>query len=268
MKYTTTIICALIGFLLLHFPGLILGAFLGRVIEGRLRYQRSAGRSGNFSGFSAVQNIFFKVTFQTLGFVAKSGGRITERDIQAARDIMQDLNISGELKEKAISYFYEGKNDGFKIYQSLRILRSACWRAPDKLRYFMNLQIQAVNSSRSITASKQNALRYIAEQLNLHEFHFDSHESAYQSQQRSYQQSYQRRSNRSSSAVNNPYRVLNISTKASDAEAKRAYRKLISKHHPDRLIAQGASEQKIKEANSKTQQIKAAYEQICANRGI
>ena len=32
----------------------------------------------------------------------------------------------------------------------------------------------------------------------------------------------------------NPYNILNISEKATEAEIKKAYRKLAAKHHPDK----------------------------------
>ncbi len=48
---------------------------------------------------------------------------------------------------------------------------------------------------------------------------------------------------------------------------KRAYRRLISRNHPDKLIAQGLPEEMIKIANDKTQKITKAYEQICTSKG-
>jgi len=60
--------------------------------------------------------------------------------------------------------------------------------------------------------------------------------------------------------------VLGIDKTASDAEVKKAYRRLMSQHHPDKLIAKGLPEEMIKLATEKTQKIKAAYEQIKKSR--
>ena len=51
-----------------------------------------------------------------------------------------------------------------------------------------------------------------------------------------------------------------------DADLKKAYRRLMSQHHPDKLVAKGLPEQLIKDATEKTQQIKAAYELIRKSR--
>ncbi len=43
---------------------------------------------------------------------------------------------------------------------------------------------------------------------------------------------------------------------------KRVYRKLMSQHHPDKLIASGASERQVQRAKSKTQKVRAAYDKL------
>ena len=52
-----------------------------------------------------------------------------------------------------------------------------------------------------------------------------------------------------------PYRVLGVSKDATDAEIKRAYRKLARQHHPDRNPGDAAAEERFKA-------IQAAYDQI------
>ena len=42
-----------------------------------------------------------------------------------------------------------------------------------------------------------------------------------------------------------PYRVLGIDTSSSDAEIKRAYRRLARQHHPDRNPGDSASEDRF-----------------------
>lgn len=65
-----------------------------------------------------------------------------------------------------------------------------------------------------------------------------------------------------------PYQVLGISRKASDAEVKKTYRKLIRENHPDTLIAQGMPQEFIDIANEKMAAINAAYDLIEKERGL
>ena len=53
----------------------------------------------------------------------------------------------------------------------------------------------------------------------------------------------------------------------SDAELKKTYRRLMSQHHPDKLVAKGLPDEMVQDATEKTQQIKAAYEMIRKTRG-
>ena len=65
---------------------------------------------------------------------------------------------------------------------------------------------------------------------------------------------------------NNAYKILEIDKKASDDEVKKAYRRLVKKHHPDKLRHLGEEHQKG--AVEKFRQIQKAYEQIQKERGM
>jgi DnaJ like chaperone protein len=62
--------------------------------------------------------------------------------------------------------------------------------------------------------------------------------------------------------------VLGIDATASDGEVRRAYRRLIAKHHPDKLQSRGASPEMIRVAEERAREINAAYEQLRSSRGI
>jgi DnaJ like chaperone protein len=65
-----------------------------------------------------------------------------------------------------------------------------------------------------------------------------------------------------------PYQVLGVARTIDDAALKKAYRDLVREHHPDKLMAEGLPEEFIEQANKKLAAINAAYDQICAQRGI
>ena len=64
------------------------------------------------------------------------------------------------------------------------------------------------------------------------------------------------------------YSVLNVAADASDADIKKAYRRLLSQHHPDKLVAKGLPEEMMKVAAERTHQIRSAYERIREARGF
>lgn len=64
------------------------------------------------------------------------------------------------------------------------------------------------------------------------------------------------------------YAVLNVSPQAGDEEIKRAYRRLLSQHHPDKLVAKGLPEEMTKLASERTHQIRSAFERIRRKRGF
>ena len=89
MAWKGTIFGALLGFAMTGRPiGALIGALLG------LMFDQSVGAGFVPSGASSsasVSEVFFRTTFELMGHVAKSDGRVTEAEIDAARRLMQDL---------------------------------------------------------------------------------------------------------------------------------------------------------------------------------
>src|SRR6185312_15409084 len=72
----------------------------------------------------------------------------------------------------------------------------------------------------------------------------------------------------SGARLSDAYRVLDIAVTATNEEVVKAYRRQMSRHHPDKLVANGLPESMMEIAKQKTQQIREAYEVICEHRGI
>ncbi|MCB0804409.1 MAG: TerB family tellurite resistance protein [Bacteroidales bacterium] len=66
--------------------------------------------------------------------------------------------------------------------------------------------------------------------------------------------------------INAAYQVLETTPDANDEEVKKAYRKMATKYHPDKVSHLGEEFQKA--AKEKFQQVQAAYDQIKKERGI
>ena len=63
-------------------------------------------------------------------------------------------------------------------------------------------------------------------------------------------------------SLEDAYQVLGVDSSASDAAVKTAYRRLMNRHHPDKLVAKGLPEEMMKLATDKTSEIQGAWEQI------
>jgi DnaJ like chaperone protein len=224
----------------------------------------------------AVQKIFFEAVFTVIGHIAKADGRISENEIQMAEQLMVEMSLNQKQKILAKNYFTEGKKNTFDLTRIVGLLHNTCNDNEELLKLFMDIQYRAAQVD-GLSANKLQVLNSIFKQLGfapLHQqyrFYEDfGHRSSNSSQkQQNYGSSNQRHYNQSQEdySLNQSYALLEIKPSASKQEVKRAYRRSISRNHPDKLIAQGLPEQMIKIANDKTQKITKAYEQICASKG-
>ncbi len=275
MSWTSTILAGLIGLFLGGFPGFLLGLFVGFCIDSGLidRWRNRARFSAQDR--STVQAIFFDSTFKIMGYVAKTDGRVSQREIQAAESVIRQLGLNAEQRVRAIELFNQGKEGRLDLDATVDELRKTCWRHPNLLKTFIEIQVQMAYADGEPSPAKRRALEGICQQLGLFGFSFDFFEQQFRAQQNygHSQQRQQYRSSGQSSYYSSPnllqeaYKILGVTTNALQVEVKKAYRKLMSQNHPDRLIAQGLPEEMIKLATAKTQKIKQAYEDICKAKG-
>ena len=238
------------------FIGLIVGWWIGAQFDRSVR-QNTQGNHFYFQyTHSRVQQVFFQVTFAVMGCIAKSDGVVTRREIDVAEHFMRQMQLNPITRRAAIAAFNQGKQANFDLVQALHRLQEACHDQPILMRLFVDIQYQAASVD-GITREKQVILDKIAQVFGLSSRQYQ-HGGAYTFNQQARQQSRH--------AVAEAYDVLGVQSDISDADLKKAYRKLLGKHHPDRLIAQGLPKEMIKVANDKTASIKKAYETIMASR--
>ena len=274
MSWTSTILAGLIGLFFGGFPGFLLGLFLGFCIDSGV-IDQWRNRMRNHSGDrSTVQELFFDSTFRIMGYVAKADGRVSQHEIQMAEAVMRQMGLGAQQRKRAIELFTEGKEGNFDLELSLDQLRKNCWRNPSLLKTFLEIQAQMAYAEGQPSRAKRRVLEDICQRLGLFGFSFDMFEQQYRAQQNySYSHQRQQYQNDSSSRYNSKqqlqeaYQILGISVSSEQSEVKKAYRKLMSQNHPDRMIAKGLPEAMIKVATAKTQKIKQAYEDICKAKG-
>ena len=271
MNWISKVIGMILGFLLIGPMGLIIGIFIGHIIfnQGRFRhwFQTTASTQAHLS---KIQEVFFNTLFRVMGFIAKADDCVSENEIHQARQVMQQMNLNDNMKREAILLFTEGKQSNFNLDNTLDKLRQACFFQPALLQVFLEIQIQMASAdNRWINEQKRQVLHTICQRLGVFGFNYNQFEQHFRAEQnyQSYQQS-STTEQESRTYLSDAYTVLGLTSAATDSEIKKSYRRLMSQHHPDKLMAKGLPPNMMKMMTQKTQQIKNAYEQIRKVRGI
>lgn len=263
MNFIGKILGAFFGFMLMGPVGAVIGVFIGHFFDKGLNIDWLTLNAG---GNKKTQTAFFNSAFSVMGHVAKADGRISEKEIALARQVMQRMGLQSGRKHEAMRQFNLGKETSFVLVQALDQLRKIC-QSQHLLRIFLELQVQTAYADGTPTARVKNLLQHISRQLGLGEIDFSHVEAMLyghwqqhsQRQQHHYQQS---RPQPSRSSLQDAYDILGIPSSATDAEVKKGYRRKMNQNHPDKLMARGLPKEMIELATEKTQQIKEAYEQL------
>lgn len=287
MQFIGKIVGFFLGYQIFHglFGG-IFGAFLGHLFDKKL-YELGSVRSSVFGKNLTRQELFTQTTFAVLGHLAKAKGRVTEEDIQNARNLMAHLKLDAKGRERAQQAFTLGKEADFPLRMVTKEFREACARRQDLLRFFIQVQITAAIQDGELDAQEQQVLFTVAEAMGINRFQFEqmlgmvmaaqqfsagggfhqqySQQSGYS--QGSYSQGGYSGYQSSQPSIDAAYKVLGVTAEDDQNTVKRAYRKLMNENHPDKLAAKGLPDEMMELAKEKTQQIQAAYDLICKQKG-
>ncbi|OAN19006.1 molecular chaperone DjlA [Photobacterium jeanii] len=274
MQVWGKILGAFFGFLLGGPFGLVLGLFLGHKFD-KARQNVYGGGFGGFGGSQASQAErqaeFFHAGFAVMGHIAKAKGRVTQEEIRVASAIMDRMGLHGESRRQAQNAFREGKSDDFPLEHTLQRVRQNCSGRIDLLQFFLELQIQAAFADGTLHPSERQILHIVARYLGFSEHQLEQRlrmqEAAFRFQQggggyQHHQQGGGFKAPPSKDQLAAAYDVLGVSPSASAQELKRAYRKQMNEHHPDKLAAKGLPPEMMELAKQKAQELQAAYDLI------
>lgn len=256
------------------FWGAVLGLLIGHFFD-KARSRKMAW----FANQRERQTLFFATTFEVMGHLTKSKGRVTEADIQVASLFMDRMNLHGESRSAAQQAFRVGKTDNYPLRDKMRQFRSVCFGRFDLIRMFLEIQIQAAFADGSLHPSEREVLYVIAEELGISRLQFDQFLRMMQGGAQfgggSQQQSYGQRGGNAGwqqaqrgPTLEDACNVLGVKATDDAATVKRAYRKLMSEHHPDKLVAKGLPPEMMEMAKQKAQEIQKAWELIKEQRGF
>ncbi len=246
--------------------GALLGAAIGHSFDKGLAGldDLQAGNLGNNT--ERIQAAFFTATFSIMGSIAKADGRVSEDEIRVAQETMGRMQLSAEQKQAAQALFNQGKQPDFTRQEILEQFRRECGRRKNLFIIFMEIQLATALADGDLDSRELLILREVAEYLRFKRTEFEAL-LARMTAQRSFSESGRNTAHDTSKEkMYKACQVLGVTPEDSDTTVKKAYRKLLSQHHPDKLVSKGLPEEMMKVATEKTREIKNAYDYIKQHR--
>jgi DnaJ like chaperone protein len=257
MNFLRSVVGGAIGFVV----GGPLGAILGVSIAHQFGNNATTDDTNHLESLPA-QMAFFVATFSVMGHVAKLNGRVRPEAIAFAEHLMNEMKLDAQIRATAINLFQQGKKADFQLDHVLTEFYQECYKREDLMQRFLAIQLQIALVDGVLSHTADELLWHICNRLRLSRFYYERTKMQFFTQHYFYQQKNQASKTQQGFSLAEAYQVLGLKPSATQVEVKQAYRRLMSQHHPDKLAAKGLSEESMRLANEKTQQISKAYETI------
>jgi DnaJ like chaperone protein len=267
MRWAGKVVGGVIGLLTGGPVGAAIGAALGHQYDSA-RDEGEAPPEGPRIASAQAAERFFVSTFRIMGHVAKSDGRVSEAEIAAARGIMAALRLDSMQVAVAIEEFSKGKQDGFDLAGEMANLRAALADRADLTRIFMEIQVRAALAGNNLEGPARKYVSRVASNLGISMIELAQIEAVLRIQRGNFRREPQQPAAQYTQQIEQAYKVLEVEPGANNEDVVKAYRRQLSRHHPDKLKANGLPESMIEHAKERTQQIIEAWELIKERRGI
>jgi DnaJ like chaperone protein len=246
------LLCAIVGLWLNGLPGLLLGALIGfginRIAQSSLRQR-----------LLTVQSQFLETTFVVMGAICKADGVVTRDEIRVTEEVFVRLSLTPEQKDAARTAFTRGKAPDVDLDAEVDKFVQSASGGVALFQLFLQLQLLAVVADGQVHPAERALLVRVARRLGLGEGDVARLEALL------------RAAAVGSTAASGPapkqqlddaYAALGVTPEATEPEIKRAYRKLMSENHPDKLSAKGLPEGMRQLAEERAREINIAYDLI------
>ncbi|NIQ03365.1 MAG: DnaJ domain-containing protein [Nitrospinaceae bacterium] len=231
--------------------GFLRGGPLGALVGGTVQHFLSRkARKLIRHGLPGVvdETAFATCIIVVMTRLAMVKGHMTPREVETIyRFFVQNLNYS----ESDLDSINQVIRETCRVNPDLRpVIEKYKTSAQSRYRsLLLVLSYQIALIDNSLTKEVQSGINELAEAL---EISIEEHDRI--------------RQKYSLDVLDTPYRILGVPSSASNEEVKKAYWRLASQHHPDRVIHLG--EEKIEEAHLKFIEIQEAYQELEKIRGL
>ena len=206
------------------------------------------------------QKIINRAMFAVMGRIAKLDGRVTTPEVNYASIIMRLLGLDPLGRLEAIDYFELGKQPETDVLPFVRELVSSIGRRSALARLFIKIQCRLAFIKGDIRLKEKILLRDVAESLGFSKAEFL--ESCRE------MQIHASLKQENGKFLRNAYHILQLEPDVEDGEIRRAYLRMMSRYHPDKLVRENLSEETLRIAQEKSTAIRSAYETVCGFRKI
>ena len=208
-----------------------------------------------------TQQILLMAMFAVMGKIAKMDGRVTTGEVKYASTIMQLLGLGSVERQQAINYFDQGKQPNTDVLPCIMDLVATIGKNSALAKLFLKIQIRHAFVKGELRLKERVLLRDVAELLG-----YDK--AAFLSMCNEMQGHTDTRQSKTRNFLHNDYKVLQLEPDVEDGEIRRAYLRMMSRYHPDKLVRDNLSDESLKQAQEKSMAIRTAYETVCGFRKI
>ncbi|MGO1120190.1 TerB family tellurite resistance protein [Rhodovibrionaceae bacterium A322] len=228
--------------------GALVGGLAGHAVD-KMRGTTAEGEPDGTGASDATRSIAFTIGVIVLGAkMAKADGTVTKDEVAAFREVFQ---VPPDEMKNVGRIFNQARKDPYGYEPYARQLGKMFRDNPRVLEELLDGLFHIARADGSITPDEVEFLRAVTLEFGLSETDWDRIRAANMGPD-----------------AKDPYTILGVTASDDMEEIKKAHRKLVLEHHPDKLMAQGMPEEFIKIANEKLATINQAYDEIRKRRGV
>lgn len=254
MLWPVTLLGAAAGWAVASIPGALLGGLLGHLLDRRLRLQSWAQLRGLLAREREMDDD--ELLFMLLGRLAKCDGRVLDSHIRMARGEMQRLGLDEAAMRRAMEAFSRGKLAEQDLQGPLQALR----RRPERGEVLLRTCWRMAWADGRVSAAEYQLIQGWGQSLGWQRAALDTLADEYEPARRSKEPTVD--------GYQAALLLLGVQADSEPGVIKRAYRRLLSRHHPDKLAGSGASPAQLRSATDKTRELHSAYELVRQRRGF
>ena len=227
----------------------------GRIFFSFLRKLFGTTTSAYGNSYAPTNRVFFDTLFSMLAKLASADGSVSEQARQRITSFMlNNLKLDNYSYQYAVHIFNAALTSGDTFNTLADSFYARFNGNPGLFQLVMDMFYSLATVDGRISEREQEMLSYAARRFGISQQTIDA---------------LRRKYGQTTSAPSHAYDVLGITEEATEAEIKKAYRRLILEYHPDKVAQkEGAGEEFKEYAKRRFEEVQQAYEQICKERNI